>query len=388
MKKNFLWISFLFAWSFLASQEGIQFFNGSWDEALQQAIDEEKLIFVDAYTTWCGPCKRMANTVFTDPSVGAYFNETFINVKMDMESAPGFAFEESYPVSAYPTLFFIDDEGEVVLKVKGAKDVNGFLELGQQAMKAADFASRYDQKYEAGDRSPKLVYNYVKALNKGGKSSLKVVNDYVREKEALTSDEDMRIIFEGTTEADSRIFDLFIAHRARIEQLESVQAVEERIEQACYKTYEKAKEYRSAMLVEEAISKMSANYPALADDFAWKARKEFYALTRNAEAYEKTIKAYVAKSGKNDVHALHGLAQDILNHFSKEARLMKLAEKYSKKAANETGIFTYYLTDATLLRENGNPGKALEVAEMARKKAEGNKVAESQAIYFIESLEN
>ena len=52
-------------------------------KALEKAKAENKLVFVDCYTSWCGPCKYMLNNVFVLPEVGAFFNEHFVNVKYD-----------------------------------------------------------------------------------------------------------------------------------------------------------------------------------------------------------------------------------------------------------------------------------------------------------------
>ena len=64
---------------------GIDFFHGTWEEALEKAKKEDKLIFVDAYTTWCGPCKRMSKQVFPQDAVGEFYNKNFVSMKIDME---------------------------------------------------------------------------------------------------------------------------------------------------------------------------------------------------------------------------------------------------------------------------------------------------------------
>jgi thiol-disulfide isomerase/thioredoxin len=46
--------------------QGIEFFHGPWSEALAKAKTEDRLIFVDAFASWCGPCKRMAAETFTN----------------------------------------------------------------------------------------------------------------------------------------------------------------------------------------------------------------------------------------------------------------------------------------------------------------------------------
>ena len=65
--------------------QGIVFEEGQWADILKKAADQNKPIFVDAYTTWCGPCKWMAKNTFTDEKVGAYFTENYLAYKMDME---------------------------------------------------------------------------------------------------------------------------------------------------------------------------------------------------------------------------------------------------------------------------------------------------------------
>lgn len=100
--------------------EGINFRNISFEEALKLAKEQKKIIFIDAYTEWCGPCKKMAATTFKDPVVGKYFNDRFINLKVEMEkSADGPELARRYRVRAYPTLLFIDEEGKLVHSILG-----------------------------------------------------------------------------------------------------------------------------------------------------------------------------------------------------------------------------------------------------------------------------
>lgn len=116
-------------------ENGIDFFEGSWQEALAKAHEEDKLIFLDAYASWCGPCKAMQKNVFPAGKVGEYFNTHFINVKIDMEKGEGPALSVKYEVAAYPSLFFIDHKGKVVKSALGYHNVNKLLKLGENALK-------------------------------------------------------------------------------------------------------------------------------------------------------------------------------------------------------------------------------------------------------------
>ncbi|MDO8970421.1 MAG: thioredoxin family protein, partial [Saprospiraceae bacterium] len=71
---------FFLVFTQMASAQGIEFFSGTWPEALEKAKKEELLIFVDAYASWCGPCKRMAAQTFPDPKAGEFFNANFLNL--------------------------------------------------------------------------------------------------------------------------------------------------------------------------------------------------------------------------------------------------------------------------------------------------------------------
>lgn len=116
------------------AQDGISFFKGSWAEAKAKAANEGKLIFVDAYAVWCGPCKWMDKNVFTDPNVGEYFNTHFINYKFDMEKGEGTSFAREYKVRAYPTLLFITPGGKEVHRVMGSRQAQQLIDVGKTAL--------------------------------------------------------------------------------------------------------------------------------------------------------------------------------------------------------------------------------------------------------------
>lgn len=114
--------------------DGIQFFQGTWEEAKAKAKAENKLLFVDAYAVWCGPCKWMDANVFSDQKAGSFFNEHFISYKFDMEKGDGPAFARKYAIRAYPTLLFINGDGQEVHRTMGSRSVDTLIELGEEAL--------------------------------------------------------------------------------------------------------------------------------------------------------------------------------------------------------------------------------------------------------------
>ena len=87
------------------SAQGVHFAEYSFDEAKRLALQEEKMIFVDVYTTWCGPCRRMSREVFVDEAVASYFNDHYICLKLDAEHERRHGFFELYTPSAYPSFY-------------------------------------------------------------------------------------------------------------------------------------------------------------------------------------------------------------------------------------------------------------------------------------------
>ena len=107
MKKTLLLVAALFYFVGLNAQ-GVIFEKGTWKEVLEKANRENKIIFVDIYTSWCGPCKLMASKEFVQEKAGEYFNPRFVSVKIDMEKGEGVELRKRYDVNAYPTLLVLN----------------------------------------------------------------------------------------------------------------------------------------------------------------------------------------------------------------------------------------------------------------------------------------
>ncbi len=138
----------------LSAQPGIIFFEGSWPEALETARDQRKLIFVDAYTTWCGPCKMMNRNTFPDEAVGELFNQSFVNVKLDMEHGEGLSFATRYQVNAYPTLLFLNHRGEVVHKILGYRAPAELIREARVALRPSSSLAPLILAYQDGTTNP------------------------------------------------------------------------------------------------------------------------------------------------------------------------------------------------------------------------------------------
>lgn len=148
-RKYFIMICFtlFMGWSVSGYSQGIQFFKGTFDEALAKAKQENKLVFVDFYAVWCGPCKQMAETVFTDEEVGKFMNDKFVCMQIDVEKA-GWQKETAgkYNVTVLPTLVFFKPDATIVSRLAGARDKADFLNTAKVACgEQLSFTKLYDR---------------------------------------------------------------------------------------------------------------------------------------------------------------------------------------------------------------------------------------------------
>ncbi len=137
-----------------------------WKEIVEKAKAENKLIFVDCYTDWCGPCKMLAANVFTQDKVADFFNGNFVNAKLEMEKdADGIAHMDAWEIAAFPTLVFIDPAtDQVIHRLVGAGNAEWLIEGGTLAMDPAANLTGMTARYDNGDRSPEFVKAYLSAL--------------------------------------------------------------------------------------------------------------------------------------------------------------------------------------------------------------------------------
>ncbi|OFY44378.1 MAG: hypothetical protein A2X18_01880 [Bacteroidetes bacterium GWF2_40_14] len=167
MKKSiFVILSLLICLGLTAQSKGVIFENLTLQEAQTKAKaikKAPKLIFMDCYTSWCGPCKDMTNNVFPQEICGTFFNANFVNVKFDMEKGEGLDIAKKYAVSVYPTFLILDAEGKEINRVIGSDKAESFIEKVRQAMNPSNSPSAKFEMYQK-EKSSANLYAYVEAL--------------------------------------------------------------------------------------------------------------------------------------------------------------------------------------------------------------------------------
>lgn len=159
MKKSILFfLSIILSLPFYSQTN---FRNLSLDEAIKVAKKENKKIFIDFYTSWCGPCRVMATKIFPLPEMGEYFNKNFVCLKMDAEKE-GATLAKEYKVEAYPTFIALDTNKKVLMKkVGGDYSYEDFINNVESYINPEKSPLRMKQRYESGERSSDLIRSYI-----------------------------------------------------------------------------------------------------------------------------------------------------------------------------------------------------------------------------------
>ncbi len=161
----------------LANEPTINFSTESYQEVLKIARAQNKPVFVDFYTEWCGPCKYMEKEVFVDPEVGAFINEHFIAIRVDAEKQEP-SLIEKHQIEVFPTLAYLTNTGKLVFKQEGPVDGKIFLRQAQDLINQ----KVHSEEYAKRSKNPEAVYNYARSLKMTNPPKAnKIVLKYLKE---------------------------------------------------------------------------------------------------------------------------------------------------------------------------------------------------------------
>ncbi|MCC3214898.1 thioredoxin family protein [Chryseobacterium sp. X308] len=200
----------------LAWAQGIKFEEGNFASILAKAKKEKKLVFIDAYASWCGPCKLMVKNIFPLQSVGDYYNSHFINAKIDMEKGEGIELAKKYNVKAFPTYLFIDGNGEAVHRTLGYVEEKDFIQFAKDAEDPNKRLTSLKQQFEKGEKDPEFLKNLAGlTMYNDTEFAGKVLNRYFQQKASLDQ-EDIQMLLSGVQTTDSPLYKIFQDKKADI----------------------------------------------------------------------------------------------------------------------------------------------------------------------------
>lgn len=354
-----------------ATAQGIEFRELSYQEALELAKAENKPVFMDCYTTWCGPCKWMAANMFTREDLGDYYNKNFICVKFDMENGEGLEIAKEFEVKAYPTLLFLNGEGQMLNKMVGAsQEAEDYVKAGNVAMDEGGNMVYLSENLDANANNMEFMYQYMTVFGEANMLSTEEVDAFMNQMpvEELANEPNWSIIYNNIRQPESETFERLVKN----EELfgEKVNAY---VENVFY--YDLVNAYRRAKTDEQKEAFEAKKSEIMSQKFANQERMAFrlntYIMQANDEwdDYCSTCIDKVNKYFWDDANALNNYAWNVFEH-SKNPEHLNAALAWAKRATELDRSHHILDTYANLLFVNGNAEKALAIETEAYEIAE------------------
>lgn len=223
--KSFIAVSAIICMSIASYAQGINFEKGDWKTVKEKAVKENKLIYIDVFAKWCGPCKFMALKYFPTKEAGDFYNEHFVCYKIDAEEGEGITIADKYDVTAYPTNLFIDGKtGKLIFRTSGMpEDINGFIENGRAALaeqKSPMSIEAYQQKFQSGKYDEAFLKEYLEKNRRLQKDNDAVIDAYLKLccKKAVT-DSTLLLILQYQSGVENNGYKTLLANEAEIDKL-------------------------------------------------------------------------------------------------------------------------------------------------------------------------
>lgn len=386
MKKLILML-FLIPTLLFAQNEGVKFEHGlNWAQIQEKAAKENKFIFVDCFTTWCGPCKYMSNTIFPQAKVGDFFNAKFINAKIQMDKTDkdneevkswyqeADRFAKDYNVRAYPTFLIFDTKGNLVHRIVGGGEADDFI---AKARKAFDPNTQYETLLAKFNADPNNL-SIARSMAQAAKDAYDQETQAKAEGIVLTSlptdqiftKEYIELLLSAANVVDSKAFNLIKDNQAKFD------AVSEKV---------KANDFLSQLLIANTINtkisaKEAVDFTAIEKELAQKyptintekasleIQPRYFSYTKNYPGLRDSFNKYIAKYGSTiTAGELNNMAWSIFENCDDPACLKAAAEwsKLSLEKEKEKETPMYLDTFANILYRLGEKEKAIKTQEKA-----------------------
>lgn len=365
MKKLLFFAALWMGLATTATSQGINFDATTWEEAVEKAQAENKLIFIDAHTTWCAPCKVMDEYVFTHEMAGDQYNSNFINLKMDMEKDMGPLFGLRYDVSTYPTFLFLTWDGTLVYKSVGYQNIEKFAREGRTALEPYRLERALNDRFNEGDRIPDFLYSYLEyKKSKNDATYADIVPLYLEAEKEWNQPRTLQLIFDHVSSFDSDHFMHMAKNKVDYALVVGETPFNEKfngfIQSALHNDGKPISLARREEIYQVA-------YPHVADRMMTEFKLDYYKDAHDEPNYAKTAYYYYTTYAEDDDEGIASDIDIIEKHVNnKEARAFVRAYHEKSIAAINTPaawlkLARYQLADASfdMAKEYGKRAKKL-----------------------------
>lgn len=373
----------LFAFAATAQQTGMQFeHHTTWKAIQEKAKKENKYIFMDAFTTWCGPCKMMAAKIFPLPEVGEFFNANYINVKVQLDTTKNDNEEVkawykdahdimvNYNVKVFPTYLFFSPNGELVHRAVGSSDAVTFINKGKDALNPDKQYYTLARQYEAGNRQPdfllKLAQASINAYDR--ENQAKYADAYLATQSNLFTEDNVKLLQQVTQSSKDKGFKLMMENTEAFDKVLGAGKTNSFIRNIIMQEMifpEIFGKNRNNVNWDELSKKVTAQYPRQAEEALLYAKVMQTQQLGKWDEFAPAITAYMNKYGAGmSANELNSFAWTVFENCSDMACVAQALE-WSKRSLQgpEAKNHMYMDTYANLLYKLGKKAEAIKAQE-------------------------
>jgi thiol-disulfide isomerase/thioredoxin len=359
--------------AFQLSAQGIRFdFDSNWAGLLAKAKQENKLLFVDAYTAWCGPCKKLARDVFPDPAAGEFYNAAFVNAQINMEKGEGPVLAERYGVFLYPTLLFLNGDGEVVHRAVGLQSIADFIALGKTAVHPENSLLALERAYKAGNRQPEFLLRLVEV--KAGAADPAVsglAGEYLKTQADWKTPENLDVIFRHVNDPYSEGFRFFAREKALFETKYTAEGVADKTRYA----FGQYLENHPGLTLESTERLIGRVFPQDSLREASAYRITYYQRRGEVDSFARAAVAHFDRYPSHDPDQLNEIAWIFYKNVDHRPHL----EKALAWAQRSVGIHEAYANLDTVAALHAKLGQKKQAVKAAKRAIELAKAAGEDA---------
>jgi thioredoxin-related protein len=295
--------------------QGMVFFEGSWSEVQAKAKAENKHIFVDAYTDWCGPCKMMAKQVFPLPEVGTFYNKNFINYKLNMEKGDGVDFAKTFQVGVYPSYLFFNASGFLLHRTVGYKQGPQFIADGAAALDTTRQLITNIRKYQTGNRNADVLYHLAVGLSEAGAPDANIEGEYWKTQtgDLLYSAQNFSLLSKKASGYRGEEFRILLGNRAKFGKAVSDQEVNTFLSSTLFRALQYAVGNRMDALTDSVMNDIKTFDSPLREEYLSYAEVIRNAGSSDRDAYYALVVAYMESYGHKNEEKLNAYSQELLS---------------------------------------------------------------------------
>lgn len=371
-KLLYIYLICLFIFTTASAQDGISFRELEWTEALEKSAEENKLVFVSAYVDWSEPCEEIEKYTYSDKEVGEYFNENFINIRLDMEAFPGVELTEYYNIYGFPALLFVDETGTAVHRGCGALETGELIALGKEALSDQRLID-YRKKFEQGERSTAFLVDYSYKLETACMSTDRFVADYFKSvpQKEWVNEPSWTMINLNITDPYSDQFQYLMSYHDMFALRYGKDTVDQKIYNVLLSQFISIYDQEDFTLfaiqaLRSLVSKLDFNQQG---ELSSLVNLQYADLKEDWPLYAESVLKVIEEQEVTDPEQLNEFAWKFYLFVDDQGQLSQ-AKDWMKKVLSDYPDATYHDTYASLLFKLGDQKGAVKYAERALQAAE------------------